>query len=316
MLFSSSTAYAEQAFTTVICENPQGQQITRQIGWDNSNQYFADKGNIPQHYCEGGFAGPYTKYIGDSLPVDSPLRWYAGIAPTPSPTPEPSMTIEPTPMPSPEPSLALPTPIPSALPSLEPTPTPTLEPQPEPTPTSIEPTPVLVVPPMPEPTPTPTPTQTPEIEPTPTAVLETPEPTAEPSPTPIEPSPVPTCPPILAWAGARCQLGLIDSSVNKKLLILLKKLVKVTGRLDTVIRENVPRLLRHVDTIRKLHANLSTVRVKLQCLAQSDQAVGHHAVTSDHQGTVSELFDGHCFSFLPRVDCPHIINPCGLRVKR
>jgi len=192
MLFSSSNAYAESAFTNVICENPQGQQITRQIGWDNSNQYFADKGNIPQHYCEGGFAGPYTKYIGDDLPVDSPLRWYAGIAPTPSPTPEPSATIEPTPMPSPEPSLALPTPIPSALPSLEPTPTPTLETQPEPTPTSIEPTPVLVVPPMPEPSPTPTPTQTPEIEPTPVPVVETPEPTAEPSPTPIEPSPVPS----------------------------------------------------------------------------------------------------------------------------
>lgn len=192
MLFSSSTAYAEQAFTTVTCENPQGQQITRQIGWDNSNQYFADKGNIPQHYCEGGFAGPYTKYIGDSLPVDSPLRWYAGIAPTPSPTPEPSVTIEPTPMPSPEASLALPTPIPSVEPTLEPTPTPTLEPQPEPTPTSIEPTLAPVVPPMPEPTPTPTPTQTPQIEPTPTAVVETPEPTAEPLPTPIEPSPVPS----------------------------------------------------------------------------------------------------------------------------
>jgi hypothetical protein len=192
MLFSSSTAYAEQAFTTVICENPQGQQITRQIGWDNSNQYFANKGNIPQHYCEGGFAGPYTKYIGDSLPIDSPLRWYAGIAPTPSPTPEPSATIEPTPIPSPEASLALPTPTPSVEPTLEPTPTPTLEPQPEPTPTSIEPTLAPVVPPMPEPTPTPTPTQTPEIEPTPTAVVETPEPTAEPSPTPIEPSPVPS----------------------------------------------------------------------------------------------------------------------------
>ena len=68
MLFSSSNAYAESAFTSVICENPQGEQITRQIGWDNSNQYFADKGNIPQHYCEGGFAGPYTKYIGDDLP--------------------------------------------------------------------------------------------------------------------------------------------------------------------------------------------------------------------------------------------------------
>jgi len=192
MLFSSSNAYAETAFTTVTCANPQGEQIIRQIGWDNSNAYFADKGNIPQHYCEGGFAGPYTTYIGDDLPADSPLRWYAGIAPTPEPTPSPSATTEPTPMPSPEPSLASPTPIPSDLPSLEPTPTPTLEPQPEPTPTSIEPSLAPVVPPMPEPTTTPTQTQTPQIEPTPTAVVETPEPTAEPSPTPIEPSPVPS----------------------------------------------------------------------------------------------------------------------------
>lgn len=192
MLFSSSNAYAETAFTTVTCANPQGEQIQRQIGWNNSNLYFADKGNIPQHYCEGGFAGPYTTYIGDDLPADSPLRWYAGIAPTPSSTPEPSVTIEPTPMPSPEPSLALPTPIPSDLPSLEPTPTPTPEPQPEPIPTSIEPTLAPVVPPMPEPMTTPTPTQTPQIEPTPTAVVETPGPTAEPSPTPIEPSPVPS----------------------------------------------------------------------------------------------------------------------------
>ena len=114
-------------------------------------------------------------------------------------------------------------------------------------------------------------------------------------------TPVPTCPPILAWAGARSQLALKDSNVNKKLLILLKKLVKVAGRLDTVIRENVPRLLRHVDTIRKLHANLSTVRVKLQCLAKCNQAVSLDAVASDHQGTISKLFDGHCFSFVLRV---------------
>jgi len=114
MLFSSSNAYAETAFTTVTCQNLQGEQIQRQIGWDNSNQYFADKGNIPQHYCEGGFAGPYTIYIGDDLPADSPLRWYAGIAPSPSATPSPSMTIEPTPMSSP-------------VVSLEPLPTPTLE---------------------------------------------------------------------------------------------------------------------------------------------------------------------------------------------
>lgn len=175
MLFSSSNAYAETAFTTVTCANPQGEQIQRQIGWDNSNAYFADKGNIPQHYCEGGFAGPYTTYIGDDLPADSPLRWYAGIAPTPEPTRTPSVTIEPTPMPTAEP---------------EPSPTPSLAPSPEPTPSA--PSLAPVVPTEPPSTQTPESTPTPEPEPTPTAIVETPEPTAEPSPTPIEPSPVPS----------------------------------------------------------------------------------------------------------------------------
>ena len=198
MLFSSSNAFAEQALTTVTCADPQGNVREFQIGWDNSNQFFEGKGDIPRLYCEGGYAQPYTIYIADTLPIDSPLRWYAGIAPTPSPIPDTSEPIEPTPMPSPEASLASPTPTPSDLPSLEPTPTPTLEPQPEPTPTSIEPTPVLVVPPMPEPSPTRVPTQTPEPEPTPVPVVETPEPTAEPSPTPIpsiEPTPTPSLDP-------------------------------------------------------------------------------------------------------------------------
>ena len=185
MLVHTPNAYAEVAFTTITCATPQGEQVTRQIGWDNSNQYFADKGNIPQHYCEGGFAGPYTIYIGDSLPVDSPLRYYAGILPTPEPSPSQTITIEPTPLPSPTPS-------PTDLPTLEPTPMPTQEPQPEPIPTSIAPIPVPVEPtvlPI-EPTPIPTP----ELEPTqqPTPEIATPEPTAEPSLTPIEPSPVPS----------------------------------------------------------------------------------------------------------------------------
>jgi hypothetical protein len=192
MLFSSSNAFAEQALTTVTCADPQGNVREFQIGWDNSNQFFEGKGDIPRLYCEGGYAQPYTIYIADTLPIDSPLRWYAGIAPTPSPIPDTSEPIEPTPMPSPEASLASPTPTPSDLPSLEPTPTPTLEPQPEPIPTSIEPTPVLVVPVVPPIEPTPTPTPTPSLEPTPVPVVETPEPTAQPSPTPIEPSPVPS----------------------------------------------------------------------------------------------------------------------------
>jgi hypothetical protein len=197
MLFSSSNAYAETAFTTVTCQNLQGEQVQRQIGWDNSNQYFADKGNIPQHYCEGGFAGPYTIYIGDDLPADSPLRWYAGIAPTPSPTPEPSTTIEPTPMPSPVVSLE-PSPTPTLEQSPEPTPEPTQIPEPLPSPTLIEPIPAPVEQPTQLPTPTPEPTQTESPEPTPVPVVETPEPTAEPLPTPIpsiEPTPTPSLDP-------------------------------------------------------------------------------------------------------------------------
>ena len=185
MLVHTPNAYAEQAFTEVTCATPQGEQVTRQIGWDNSNQYFADKGNIPQHYCEGGFAGPYTIYIGDSLPADSPLRYYAGIVPTPSPSPSQTITTEPTLLPSPTPS-------PTDLPSLEPTPTPTQEPQPEPIPTSIEPIPVPVEPTMLPIEPTPIPTPEPEPTQQPTPEIATPEPTAEPSPTPIEPSPVPS----------------------------------------------------------------------------------------------------------------------------
>jgi hypothetical protein len=89
MLLHTPNAFAEQALTTVTCADPQGNQREFQIGWDNSNPFFDGKGDIPRLYCEGGFAQPYTIYISDTLPVDSPLRWYAGIAPTPTPTPSP-----------------------------------------------------------------------------------------------------------------------------------------------------------------------------------------------------------------------------------
>jgi hypothetical protein len=189
--------FADQGLTTVICADPEGNQVTRQIGWDNSNQFFEGKGDIPRLYCEGGFAGPYTIYISDDLPADSPLRWYAGIAPTPSPTLSPSMTIEPSPMPSLEPSLE-PSPTPTPTPSIEPTPEPTQTPEPLPTPTPNEPSLEPAVPTAPPLEPSPTPTPTPEPEPTPVPVVETPEPTAEPSPTPIpsiEPIPTPSLDP-------------------------------------------------------------------------------------------------------------------------
>jgi hypothetical protein len=62
MLVHTPNAYAETVFTEITCENLAGEQVIRSVGWDNSNQYFADKGDIARHYCEGGFAGPYTIY--------------------------------------------------------------------------------------------------------------------------------------------------------------------------------------------------------------------------------------------------------------
>jgi hypothetical protein len=191
MLFSSSNAFAEQALTTVTCADPQGNEQQFQIGWDNSNKFFEGRGEIPRLFCEGGFAQPYTTYIGDTLPADSPLRWYAGIAPTPEPTPSPSVTIEPTLTPTLEPSLE-PSPTPTLEQTPEPTPEPTQSPQPEPTPTPIEPTLAPIAPIEPPSEPTPTAIPTPEPEPTPVPVVETLEPTAEPSSTPIEPSPLPS----------------------------------------------------------------------------------------------------------------------------
>jgi hypothetical protein len=192
MLLHTPKVFAEQALTEVVCADPDGNQVTRSIGWDNQNQFFEGRGYIPRLYCEGGYAGPYTTYISDTLPAGSPLGWYAGIAPTPEPTPEPSVTIEPslepTPLPTPEPSIEpLPTPIPE--PSIEPTLEPTQTPEPLPTPTPSAPS-LEPVEPTAQPS-EPTPTQTPQT---------TPEPQPEPTPTPSEtiakPLPTPSFTPI------------------------------------------------------------------------------------------------------------------------
>lgn len=184
MVFSPTGAFAESAMTTIICANEQGEERTFQVGWDNSNQFFDGRGEIPRLWCEGGYAGPYTTYVSDELPVDSPLRYYNGIAPSPTPvviepTPEPTQTVEPEPVPSVVPSLdPEPTPIPEPTQSESPSPQPSVEPtvEPSPTPTVIvaEPTPSPSqesVVPVPVPSPTPTVTPTPEIVPE-----ETPEP--------------------------------------------------------------------------------------------------------------------------------------------
>lgn len=107
-------ANAVSAYTDVVCAKQDGSQQTFQIGWDNSNQFFADRGYIPRLYCEGGYApSGFNVYVSDNL-SDSALGYYNGVAPTPvvSPNPETqtvasetSTPVEPEPSPSPSPSV-------------------------------------------------------------------------------------------------------------------------------------------------------------------------------------------------------------------
>jgi hypothetical protein len=153
MVWQPLPAYAAIASATVTCQNSVGETQEFRIGWNNENDYFLDKGNIPQHYCEGGFAGEFTTFVSvvslDGSELDSALLYHPGYSPTPSPSPEPSPTPSPEDTPSP-----VPTPT-----EVEPSPEPTPEQSPEPV---VEPEPVI------EPTSTPEPTLEPTPEPQPT----------------------------------------------------------------------------------------------------------------------------------------------------
>ena len=179
MVWQPLPAYAAQASAIVTCQNSVGETQEFGIGWNNENNYFLDKGNIPQHFCEGGFAGEFTTFVSvvsfDGSELDSALLYHPDYVSSPTPSPEASPEPSPEITPSPEPTI-------------EPTPEPSVEPSPEP---SVELTP------EPTPEPSPEPTVEPIIEPSPTPSLEpvvevTPEPTAEPSP---ESSPEPTVEP-------------------------------------------------------------------------------------------------------------------------
>jgi hypothetical protein len=180
MVWQPIPAYAAQALAYVTCQNSVGETQEFGIGWNNENDYFLDKGNIPQHFCEGGFAGEFTTFVSvvsfDGGELDSALLYHPGYSPSPSPSPEPSPTPTPEVTPSPEP-----TPV-----EVEPTPEPTIESSPEPTPEpTVEPEPVVE--PAPEPMPQPVVEPTPEPQPTvisPVSPVEPIEPEISPSPTP------------------------------------------------------------------------------------------------------------------------------------
>jgi len=190
MVWQPIPAYAAQASATVICQDSNGNQQTYGIGWNNENDYFLDKGNIPQHFCEGGFAGEFTTFVSvvsfDGSVMDPALLYHPGYSPNTEPDPLPS--AEPSPEVTQEPEVIEPSPEPTIEPSPEPIPEPTVEPSPEPT-----------VEPQPEPAPAPPVEPTPEPEPTvisPVSPVEPIEPEISPSPTPTpENTPTPVIEP-------------------------------------------------------------------------------------------------------------------------
>jgi hypothetical protein len=197
MVWQPLPAYAAQASALVTCENELGETQEFGIGWNNENDYFLDKGNIPQHFCEGGFAGEFTGFVSvlslDGGELDSSLLYHPDYNPDPSPSPVPSP--EPTPEVSPTPEVIEPSPQPTPV-EVEPTPEPTIEPTPEPT---IEPSPEATVEPQPVPAPAPPVEPTPEPQPTlnsPVSPVEPIMPETSPLPTPTpENTPTPVLEP-------------------------------------------------------------------------------------------------------------------------
>ena len=193
MVWQPIPAYAAQASAIVTCQDPAGVNREFRIGWNNENNYFLDKGNIPQHFCEAGYAGQFTTFVSalslDGSELDPALLYHPGYSPAPSPSPEPSPTPSPedSPSPVPTPNQVEPSPEPSPEPSVEPSPEPSVEPTPEPTP---EPSPEPTVEPEPVVQPTPEPTVEPTPEPQPS--LNSPVSPVQPITPEISPSPTPT----------------------------------------------------------------------------------------------------------------------------
>jgi hypothetical protein len=183
MAWQPIPAYAAQASAYVTCQNSVGETQEFGIGWNNENDYFLDKGNIPQHFCEGGFAGEFTTFVSvvsfDRSELDSTLLYHPNYSPSPSPGPVPSP--EPSPEVSPTPEVVEPSPEPTVEPSPEPSPEPSLEVTEQPAP---QPLPQPVVEPTPEPEPTLNSPVSP-VEPIMPEISPSPSPTPENTPTPI-----------------------------------------------------------------------------------------------------------------------------------
>jgi hypothetical protein len=189
MVWQPTPAYSAQAWALVTCQDPNSNTRQFQIGWENTHDYFLDKGNIPQHFCEGGFAGIYTSFVSavssDGSELDHAVLYHPGYS---APTPDgDQVNPEPSPSPAPETEQVQRTEdVSRDVERTEDVARP-IEPSPEPVP--VEPVAPIE----------PTPTATPKPEPTLERPVRPVEPTKPPevitpTPEPIEPSTSPTAP--------------------------------------------------------------------------------------------------------------------------
>jgi len=234
MIWQPTPAYGAQAWATITCA-------------DSTGNYFLDKGNIPQHFCEGGYAGQLTTFVGvvssDGTELDPALLYHPGyLAPDPvAPTPSPEAVQE--------------TQTTVRTDDVERTETVertedvarTEEVVREPEPVA----PVAPIAPEPEPTPEPTPTPTPEPEPSPTSPVKPVEPTKPPevitpTPEPTEPPTSPTEPTILSEPSPEPEL--LEETISIELALeavgkLVNNLRSIGSDLSPEVREQAQQVI-------------------------------------------------------------------------
>jgi hypothetical protein len=259
MVWQPTPAYSAEAWATVTCQDSIGNSQDFSIGWNNEHDYFLDKGNIAQHFCEGGYAGSFTTFVGvtgrDGGELDSSLLYHPGYSPTPTPSPTPisepsaedqttdttvrtedvgrtedvertedvarteEVVREPEPVASVAPVAPAPEPIPQPAP--EPSPEPTPEPAPEPEPTPERPEKPVEPTKAPEVlTPSPEPSETPTSLPAPQI--------------PSEPAPEPTLP-----EEETISVGLALEAVGK----LVDNLRSIGSDLSPEVREQAQQVI-------------------------------------------------------------------------
>jgi hypothetical protein len=93
-LMFADPAHAVPVPATITCSDSMGNSASWNVQWDNSNQYFSDKGDIAAHFCEGGYGGDLRVFAGvvgpDGAEINMSLRYFNGVIPEPEVIEEPA----------------------------------------------------------------------------------------------------------------------------------------------------------------------------------------------------------------------------------